>query len=320
MNWGLLAYGRIAKKFITSLRTIPEARIVGIASYTNTDAIRKDHPNLTAYNSYDAILENPDIDIVYISTTHNNHHKNVIKALHAGKHVLCEKPLGIHPNEVAEMTRLSKEKNLFLMEAIWTRFLPAYSAMRKHVRQNDLGDIKLVKGDFSFNGTSFDKESRIRNPTLAAGAIWDVGLYPIAMAIDVFDKEPEEIICHGFTDDQNVDTRATIILNFGKDKQAVLHCGIDLETIHDGKIFGSEQWIHLPNFWHGQDLRIGKWDSNQMYHYPIDLSTSFTYEIMACYEAVRNGRIEHPRMTHRHSLIISEIMDEALGQVKSCDV
>lgn len=317
MKWGLVAYGRIARKFIASLNRVNEANLLGVASQSKLEDIRNELPEVIAYDSYDDLFSNPDIDIVYVSTTHNYHKENVLKALHAGKHVLCEKPMGIHADEVSEMTALAKEKNLFLMEAVWTRFLPAYQHMKQHVESGTLGDIKLIKGDFSFDGTSFDKNSRVKNPKYAAGAIWDVGMYPISLAVDIFDQAPAEVICSGFTDDQNVDIRSTIILNFGSGQQAVLHCGIDLETIHDGKIFGTTQWIHLPNFWNGEDLRIGTWQSNQLYHYHRDLKTSFSYEIKACYEAISNDWIEHPKMSHRHSLIIAEIMDEALRQLKS---
>lgn len=317
MNWGLVAYGHIAKKCIASLNTIDEANIIGIASLTNSSVIKEDHPNVIAYDSYDALYANPDIDIVYISTTHNYHHENVIKALNAGKHVLCEKPLGIDSIQVEEMLALAKEKDLFLMEAIWTRFLPAYTTMKQHVDQNELGDIKLIKADFSFDGTGFDANSRLKNPAFAAGAIWDVGLYPISFAVDVFDKMPEEIICNGFVDELGIDIRSAIILNFGEGKQAILHCGIDLGTIHDGMVFGTKQFIHLPQFWRGIKMRMGTWQQNMLYEYPMDLDTSFSYEIKACYEAVKNNWIEHPKMSHRHSIIIAKIMEAALRQLKS---
>ena len=176
MNWGLIAYGRIAKKFIASLQTVQQASLQGVASLSNHAGIKKDLPDVQGYNSYDDLFADPNIDIVYISTTHNYHKENVLKALHAGKHVLCEKPMGINHQEVKEMVALAKQKNLFLMEAIWTRFLPAYSAMKEHINNNNLGDVKLIQADFSFDGTDGDANSRLKNPAYAAGAIWDVGL------------------------------------------------------------------------------------------------------------------------------------------------
>jgi len=316
MNWGLIAYGRIAKKFIASISTIAEAQLTGIASKTNYQSLITEFPNIQIYKHYQDLYADPNIDIVYISTTHNFHKENVLLALEAGKHVLCEKPLGIHPEEVKEMIHKAQSSNLFLMEAIWTRFLPAYQLMKKTVESGECGQIKLIKGDFSFNGSDIAETSRIKNPDLAAGAIWDVGLYPISMAVDIYNCKPDKVLCSGFLDENGVDIRSTIILEFGKDQQAVLHSGIDLETIHDGQIYGTEQWVHLPDFWHGEHIRIGNFRSNQLHLLPLDLPTSFSYEIKACYEAINNGWIEHPRMTHEHSLIISEIMEESLNQLK----
>jgi len=246
MNWGLIAYGRIAKKFMASISTIDKANVTAIASRSNYGDLKSEFPDINIYESYEELYANPNVDIVYISTTHNNHKNNVLLALKAGKHVLCEK----------------------------------------------------------------------QNPALAAGAIWDVGLYPISMAIDVFDQMPSKIICTGFLDENGVDTRSIIVLEFNKGQQAILHCGIDLETIHDGQIFGESQWIHLPNFWHGEKIRIGNFRDNQLHMLPRNLPTSFSYEINACYEAIQNNWIEHPRMSHRHSLLISEVMEECLRQLR----
>ncbi len=319
MKWGLIAYGRIAKKFIASLQTVSKASLTGVASLTKYSDIKQDLPDVLAYDSYDNLLANPEIDIVYISTTHNYHKENVLKALHAGKHVLCEKPMGIHHHEVKEMVALAREKNLFLMEAIWSRFLPAYSAMKKHVNNGDLGEVKLIQADFAFDGTDLDSDSRLKNPAYAAGAIWDVGLYPISLAIDIFDEMPDEILCRGFVNELGVDERSTILLTYKGSRQAILHCGIDLSSIHDGKIIGTKQWIHLPQFWRGQNLSIGTWQKSEQFDFPINMDTSFSFEIMACYEAIEQGWIEHPRVSHRHSLMIADVMDNCLRQLRSSD-
>jgi len=316
MNWGLIAYGRIAKKFMASISSINEANVTAISSKSNYLKLQTEYPDIRIYENYQDVYNDPNVDIVYISTTHNYHKDNVLLALQSGKHVLCEKPLGIHPDEVKEMILTAQDKGLFLMEAVWTRFLPAYQLMKKTVESGACGKIKLVKGDFSFNGSEMDETTRVKNPNLAAGAIWDVGIYPISMAIDIYNQKPSKIICSGFLDKNGVDTRSTIILEFGKNQQAIIHSGIDLETIHDGQVFGETQWVHLPSFWHGEKVRIGNYQSNQLHVLPRDLPTSFSYEINACYEAIQNKWIEHPRMTHEHSLIISEVMEESLRQLR----
>lgn len=317
MRWGLIAYGRIAKKFKASIDTIKEASVSAIASRSNYSELKTQFDSISIYQNYDELYADPNVDIVYISTTHNYHKENVIKALKAGKHVLCEKPLGIHPDEVKEMLACANQQQLFLMEAMWTRFLPAYTYMKACIANNKLGAIKLIKGDFSFDGRDFDSNTRVKNPALAAGAIWDVGIYPISMAVDIYDCQPTQVIASGFLDQNKVDVRSSLILNFGQSRQALIHSGIDLSTIHSGEIIGESQWIHMPEFWHGDTVRIGDWQNNQQYIFPVDLPTSFSYEIKACYEAINQGLIQHPKMSHEHSLIISEIMEDALQQLRT---
>lgn len=316
MKWGLIGYGRIAKKFMASLNTIEDASIVAIASRSNYDELKRDFKEINIYANYNELFEDQDVDIVYISTTHNFHKENVVQALQAGKHVLCEKPLGIHPDEVKDMISVAQQQKLFLMEAMWTRFLPAYNYMKDCIAKDQLGSVKLIKGDFSFNGRDSDRSSRVKNPSLAAGAIWDVGIYPIAMAVDIYDCQPTHILASGFLDENGVDVRSSMILNFGEKRQAIIHSGVDLGTIHSGEIIGESQWIHMPAFWCGDKVRIGDWQNNEQHVFPIDLPTSFSYEIDACQTAVKSGLLEHPKMTHRHSLIISEIMEEALQKLK----
>lgn len=317
MKWGLIAYGRIAKKFMASLNTIEEASITAIASRSNYEALKSEFKDITIYKNYEELFADEDVEIVYISTTHNYHKENVLQALKAGKHVLCEKPLGIHPDEVKEMLAVAKQQQLFLMEAMWTRFLPAYNYMKDCIADNQLGAIKLIKGDFSFDGRDSDTSSRVKNPNLAAGAIWDVGIYPIAMAVDIYDCAPSNILISGFLDENGVDIRSSMILDFGDRRQAIIHSGVDLATIHGGEIIGESQWINMPAFWCGEKLQIGDWQNNQQHVFPIDRPTSFSYEIIACHEAIQDGLLEHPKMTHRHTLIISEIMEKSLQQLRS---
>lgn len=317
MRWGLIAYGRIAKKFKNSIDTIEEATITAIASQSNYEDLKDQFDSISIYQHYDELYADPNVDIVYISTTHNYHKENVIKALRAGKHVLCEKPLGIHPDEVKEMLSAAKQEQLFLMEAMWTRFLPAYNYMKDCIADNQLGPIKLIKGDFSFDGRDSDSSSRVKNPKLAAGAIWDVGIYPIALAVDIYNCEPTHVLASGFVNENNVDVRSSIILDFGDQRQAIIHSGVDLGTIHSGEIIGESQWIHMPAFWCGDKVRIGDWQNNEQHIFPIDLPTSFSYEIEACQHAIKDGLLEHPKMTHKHSLIISKIMEKSLQQLRN---
>jgi len=317
MNWGLIACGKIARKFIASIQTMPEAHIKAIASRSNAATLKEEFASIEIYDKYDAIYADPAIDIVYISNTHNFHKVNVIKALQSGKHVLCEKPLGISVEEVAEMISLAQENNLFLMEAIWTRFLPAYNRMKTIIQSGMIGEVRHIQANFAFNASSWGDENRLNNPALAGGAIWDVGIYPISLAIDLYDEAPVEVIARGVLSEDKVDLRSSLLLSFSGERQAQLFCGIDIETQHDAIISGTEGWIRIPKFWSGERLELNYGGHKETILIPVDMPTSFSYEIEACYEAIATGQIEHSKMNHRHSQIITAVMSDALAQIKS---
>ena len=317
MKWGLIACGRIAKKFITSISKVPEAQLKAIASKSNAGPLREQYQTIDIHDNYEAIYNDPEIDIVYISNTHNYHKENVIMALQAGKHVLCEKPMGISAADVSEMISLAQAKNLFLMEAIWTRFLPCYNRMKSIISSGVIGEVKHVQASFSFNARDMGPDDRLNNPDLAGGAIWDVGIYPISLAIDLFDGAPHEVIARGMLSDDKVDLRASMLLSFSDHRHAQLLCGIDIESQHDAIISGTLGWIRLPKFWSGQSLEVNYGDTKENLKIPIDMTSSFSYEIRACYEAISDGRIEHHLMSHEHSQLISEVIDEALRQIKT---
>ncbi len=317
MKWGLIACGRIAQKFIASLGTVPEATLKAIASRSNAESLREQYASIDIHDNYEAVYDDPEVDIVYISNTHNYHKENVLKALHAGKHVLCEKPMGISAADVAEMISLARDKELFLMEAIWTRFLPAYNRMKEIVASGVIGEVQQIQANFSFNARGFGPDNRLNNPALAGGAIWDVGIYPISLAIDLYDEAPHEVIARGVLSDDNVDLRASMLFSFSDQRHAQLFCGIDLETQYDAVISGTKGWIRLPKFWCGQAIEVNHDDQKENLLLPMDEPTSFSYEIKACYEAIAEGKIEHHKMSHHHSQIISEVIDAALHQIRT---
>jgi len=318
MKWGLIGCGHIAKKFIKSINEVEGAEIVIAASRSNAEELAKIHTQFQITDNYEDVYKHPDVEVVYVNTTHNFHFQNVTDALRAGKHVLCEKSLGIHPDEVKQMIDLSQKNKLFLMEAMWTRFLPAYNRMIDIVRSGTIGDIKYIGADFCFDGRQWmTPESRLINPALAGGAIWDVGIYPLAMIIDIYGVAPEGINCFGILAESGVDQRAIVNLDFGQGKFGHLLCGFDIGTAHDAAIFGQEGYIKMADFWHGEYLETMINGEKERIKIPLDIPTAFSYQIKASEEAIANNDIQHLRMSHQHSIIISEIMEDCLQQLKA---
>lgn len=316
MKWGLIGCGRIAQKFIKSLETVEQAHLYAIGSRSQAEVLKSQYPDTKVTSDYNEIYKDPNVEIIYVSTTHNFHKENVLNALHHGKHVLCEKPMGISAEDTAEMIELAKKKGLFLMEAMWTRFLPAYNKMKELVAQGDIGELKLIQGNFSFNGVHLGHEHRLNNPKLAGGATWDVGIYPLAMTIDLFDEEPSTIMAMGECTSDNVDLNAAIQLGFSDNRKAQLFCGINVDTHHHAMIAGTKGYIILKDFLRGEHLELWIDKECTSFKIPLDLPTSFSYEILACYEAIKNNQIEHKKMSLSHTYILAKITDQILSQIK----
>ena len=179
IKWGIIGCGKIAHKFASDLSLIEDAELFAVASRSKEKAkeFQLKHRAIKSYGSYNQLLNNEDIDIVYIATPHVSHAKWSIKAMNHGKHVLCEKPLAINKTETLQILETSKKTNRFFMEALWTRFNPSFVAIKKLVSEKVIGNIKYIQADFSFK-SNFPVSSRVLNLDLGGGAILDIGIYP----------------------------------------------------------------------------------------------------------------------------------------------
>ena len=150
MNWGIIGYGEIAPSFIESLMQAKEETLFAIASKSKSEDLKSKYEGVKIFDNYQSLFDDKSVEVVYICTTHNFHKENVLSALKAGKHVLCEKPMGISKAETTEMIDEAKKQNKFLMEGMWTRFLPAYKYFKEILSSQKLGAVKFVRADFGF--------------------------------------------------------------------------------------------------------------------------------------------------------------------------
>ena len=308
MNWGVIGYGAFAPKFLSSLSSIKSETIKAIATRSGKTAALKVHPNAIIYSNYQDLFQDTTIDIIYICVTHNFHKENVLHALKAGKHVVCEKPLGINTSETEEMIKSSVAENKFLLEGMWTRFLPAYKKLKKLISNGKIGEIKYITANFGFKG--LETKERLSNPILAGGATFDVGVYPIAFATD-FLGEPDQIFSNKIMTDQGVDSSAAISLFYKNGTSAQLHCSVGLETSKNAFIYGTKGYIKIPNFWRMQEFTLHKPDDKILYEFPFK-SIGYYHEIKAAIKAIKNGNIETKRWPHADSLLNAKIVEEIL--------
>ena len=314
MNWGLLGYGNITPNFATSLKQVEGQNISAIASFSNAGKLVGEYPDANIYNNYDELYADKGVDIVYIGTTHNFHVDNVINCLENGKHVLCEKPMGINPEEAQRMIDCAKKNNLFLMEGLWMCFLPAYRYMMEVVRSGEIGEVKLVRADFGFLFPR-DDSHRVWNPKLAGGSLLDLGVYPIALVNDVFGMMPESITVAANTVDTGVDESIAAQFQYATGASAQIYSALSSTTHGQAIIYGERGWIQLDEFYMGQNLKLNIDGKIKELSLPF-VSTGYFHEIEEAVKSIESGKIESQLFSHQDSMMNANVVQQIFNEIK----
>lgn len=317
MNWGIIGLGNIAHLFVQDLLLVKEASIGAVASRNQSKANRfaEKYKVAKAYGNYQALLKDPDIDIIYIATPHNSHEQLSIAALEAGKHVLCEKPLAVNQSQVQQMIAVAQEEGRFLMEAFWAKFNPSIKKVLALIDKGVIGAVNYVNADFTFYREDPD-DSRMLNMDLAGGSLLDMGVYPLFLAYSIFGN-PEQILATGRFHQTGADIQTAAILKF-KNGIANMMSGFVSQSDMVAKIYGTKGRIYLHPYWHetqGFTLIEGN-DGNTKttkMHYPTK-GKGFTYEIEECMQCIQQGKLESPNWTHQNSVDLIGITDEIRRQ------
>ena len=205
---------------------------------------------LNRYNDEKAFFEDESIDVVYIATPHTLHSEVAIKALNAGKHVLCEKPFSMNETQTRKVLELSKQKNKYIMEALWTLFLPAMEQAMAWIKEGRIGQVNLVEGSFGFQGNG-DPHGRLLNPDLGGGAMLDVGIYPLLMANFIAGEVPEKLNAVSKFTRTGVDETTLITASYKSGLLALIKTSINLELENDLTIYGKRVALKFQRFgWH----------------------------------------------------------------------
>lgn len=310
IKWGIIAPGHIAQRFAQHLSSLPNAKIIAVGSRNleRAQQFAKAHNVERAYGSYFELVNDPDIDIVYVASPHSAHYENCRMALECGKSVLCEKSFTVTANQAKELTKLAREKSLFIMEAMWTRFLPIYSRVKELLDNKALGEVQAITANFCFF-REFDPLHRLYNPDLAGGALLDTGVYPISFAQWVMGEMPISIKSSCKKSTTGVDEQTSILLTYKDGKSALLLCAINSFAPTNAYICCEKGYIFIENF-----LGASKGAVYQGREKIEDLQFEYQYglafeaeEAMRC---VKQGLLESPTMTHQMSVDVMTIMDK----------
>jgi predicted dehydrogenase len=309
-NWGIIGCGQIAGKFAESLQVLSNADLYAAASRSGEKArsFSKKYRVRKWYDSYEKLTEDPAIDAIYIATPHNLHFEHAMLCIRNGKAVLCEKPLTVNEKEARNMVESAKQAQLFLMEAFWTRFLPSTIKLNQLLKDGIIGEIKLLQADFGYN-MPFDANHRSYNPDLAGGALLDVGIYPINFAQMIFKDDPDEIKSTFIPAATGVDAQSAYIFTYPDGSLAVMNAAVNVDTQHNAWIYGTEGFIHMPEFFHATKIHVERTDGfRETFTVPFK-STGYSYEAQEVMECLNGGELESKVMPLAESLKIMRIMD-----------
>ncbi len=313
IGWGILGAGSIARKYATDLGNLPAARLVAVGSRSADKAARfaGEVGVERSYGSYASMIADPEVDVVYVATPHPFHKEHTLLCIEAGKAVLCEKPMAVHGGQVREMVAAAREHDLFLMEAMWSRFNPVLVQVRQWLAERRIGEVRMLTADFGFR-TGWNPEGRLLNPSLAGGALLDVGVYVVSLAALVFGGAPEQVQAAAHIGETGVDEQTAMVLKYTGGGLALLACAIRTVTPHMARIDGIKGAIEIPRFWHPTRARLIRPGQE-----PVEVTGAFGYhheaaEVMAC---LRQGKTESETMPLDESISIAETMDKVRTQI-----
>ena len=315
-NWGIIGPGRIARKFAEAVWGIKEASVYAVASRscTEPDQLVKEFRAQKHYATYEELVVDPDVDAIYIATPHRFHYENAKLCLQAGKPVLCEKSFTVNAREARELIELSESKQVFIMEALWSRFLPIYDKVREWIDAGEIGDILLVESTLGFVADRA-LEDRWLNIELAGGTVLDLSVYNAAVTQWVNQKPPDKIFAIGKIGETGVDESVSVLLSYENGAAAYFTSTFQLPTSNELVITGTKGRVIVHPFFMDSTkatLVIGKKTKTVKKPYETN---GFEYQVKAVMRAIRAGELDCPQMTRADSLANMETLDEIRRQV-----
>lgn len=315
-HWGILGLGKIARKFAQDLQSIPDAKLVAVGSRSKerAQAFAKDYDVEYAASTYDAIFDGPRLDAIYIATPHVGHFELVQLCLNKGVAVLCEKPMGMNYQEVQKMVALAREKKVYLMEALWSRFTPTTNKILELIKSGTLGEIQSVRADFGFRiGPNTGR--RILDPTLGGGSLLDIGIYPIWLILLLF-GEPKEITAVARLDENNIDHDIHVTLRNKDGKLGHAYSTLLGRTKTEALILGEVADLHWhPRFHEPSNFSILR-EEEAPENFFFDRPTfGYNYEAQAVMEDIKANKTENDLWSLKDSLMLHRTLSRIREQV-----
>lgn len=295
VRWGILSTGRIAQQFAHDIQWVNNGLLAAVSSRSRSTAqdFADQYGIPKAYGNYQDMLSDPEVDAIYVATPHTLHLQNSLDAIATGKHVLCEKPLTISPAESKLLFQQASSASVFVMEAMWTWFLPAILQAKKWVDEGRIGRIHQIKADFGYPMLPFDPHRRVYNVDLAGGCLFDMGIYPLALARLFLGCAPEDIHVVARMAPNGVDDEVSVLCRYGEgahEVTAMLGTSFRSKLRNWAYIIGDESYIAIPDFWRAKECFLYHLDDLQEHFEDSRESIGLSFETEAAGEDILAGR------------------------------
>ena len=309
MKIGILGAGSIAKSMARTLNRMDEVICYAIASrdINKAEQFRNDYDFEKAYGTYEEMLKDEEVELIYIATPHSHHYEHIKLCLEHGKHVLCEKSFTVNAKEAREVIGIATKKGLLLAEAIWTRYMPS----RKHIREVITSGIIGTPYTLTANlGYMISNVPRIMTPKLAGGALLDVGVYPINFALMAFGDDIESTSSAAVLSEEGIDLQNSITFKYKDGKMAILNSTVLAQTDRQGIIAGDNGYMVVENINNCEKIKVYSLDRKEIKCLVMPRQISgYEYQVRSCIKAINEGKVECEEMPHTEIIKVMELMD-----------
>jgi predicted dehydrogenase len=313
IRWGILGCGRIARKFAADLALVRDAKLtaVGARQLENAQAFAKEFPVSHVHGSYEDLVADSEVDVIYVASPHALHREHTLLCLNHKKAVLCEKAFALNLRQAKEMVDASQKNRVFLMEALWSKFLPQYQKVQELIAAGELGEIKNMLVNFAFIPLP-PVPSRLYDPALGGGSLLDIGIYNVFMVLSILGR-PDFIEASMTPSPEGVDEQCAVLFKYKNGAMAQLFSSLLTNLGTEADIGGTKSRIRLTARYYAPSASIelftGREDSKQIIPVHKEPGSGYQFEARHVGECLRKGLIESPVMSHGDSLLIMETLD-----------
>lgn len=310
MNIGILGAGNIAVAMAKTLNGMEGVTCYAVASRSieKASTFAKEHGFVKAYGSYLEMVQDDEVELVYIATPHSHHYEHARLCIEHGKPVLCEKAFTINAEESIALFKLAEEKKVFITEAIWTRYMPSRKLIDEVIKSNLIGNVATLTANL---GYPIEKVERITEPSLAGGALLDLGVYPINFALMAFGTDIERIDSSAILSEKGVDLQNSMTITYKDGKMAVLNSSAKVAISRQGVIAGDKGYMIVENINNCEAINVYNTQHELIKQIEIPAQiTGYEYEVAASIKAIKEGKLECEEMPHEETIRVMRIMDE----------